>query len=271
VGDFNARIDVYPTPTKTADLLDTLGQLGYVLANKPTLSTYICHSGSSAIDLVFYNPNMCDLGSQKYASDLSPSIKKHQPIETVLRVTSNYCMSSPVTFVNPLTRKVDVQKLNNSMYFNDVHEALVKQDVNTAIGLLNQILRDSIPQTSRRKRHAKPWFDGDCYQSKQYISQLLILARVWPQLYGMYEYGRMRYKYLLNMKRREYYVRQERALIDSAEQEPHKFLAKSSTRISCPISLERWVLHFKEILFCDGYVSYILNAQDIQITPLNLS
>ncbi|KAJ4447570.1 hypothetical protein ANN_09577 [Periplaneta americana] len=105
-GDMNCRIDVHNRKAET--VLQFLEEEGLTLINKAPEKTYVCHSGSSTIDLVLKYMKSVRKVTQEM---LKIAARKHMPVATTFTLQKE----SPTCPWNPkISRKLDTQRTEQS-------------------------------------------------------------------------------------------------------------------------------------------------------------
>jgi hypothetical protein len=245
IGDMNCRIDQTQWPKKSQDLLDICHSYGFELANDLSALTYLCHNGSSLIDLLFYRPGSFNCDAVGYAKALLPSIRKHQPMLGEFSSLEQpwAAKTAPATV---FSRRLDASKLCFKPQSMDV---LFNRNVDSIVDdVLSVLKRSIIPRTEARRRHSQVWFDTECYLAKKMLLQALTLARLVPDMRPWYNGLRRMYKRLLDDKRALRAARDEAELISRAEKEPYRFIDRRSKSFNCPIPVAEWHNHFAQLL-----------------------
>ena len=104
-GDLNCRID-QPTG-KSMAVLNYLEGEGLTLLSRKEDKTYLCHNGSSTIDIFF--SNLKGVKSCKTRTLQSVTIRKHLPTELTLILDSEFTQHSPQKTM--ISRRLDTDKL----------------------------------------------------------------------------------------------------------------------------------------------------------------
>lgn len=245
MGDFNCRIDQEAHSEKTTHLLTTLCEMGFSVANDPKIVTYICHNGASTIDLFFVEQNRLASNSRCTYSDITTGqlCRKHQAME--LRVSWSQ-RSNTLLRPKPLSRMVDVNILSNSILLSEAYLALERNQAEKAYMLLCA----AIAAASAYKpinRTAKPWFDAECHAWKHFTLQLLEAARINDALRPYYSAVRKSCKNVFLCKRTRYEESREKKMIDEAERQPYKFNVRGKQGAQCPIPMNMWKRHLKQL------------------------
>lgn len=154
VGDFNCRLD----QERGTLLTETLEFLGFTLLNDPTIPTYICHNGSSTIDLAFSR----DCGLSSFEVSNKCTWRKHQPIlitiSDIPRVTNGTASHSKPQF----KRIPDITKAP------DAFQMLTMSDeASQALSDLTSAIKMTLSTPSNKHKHSsQPWFNNVCIKMK---------------------------------------------------------------------------------------------------------
>lgn len=110
-GDYNCRTD--KRSHKTELLLEYLQEEGFELINNPKHPTYICHNGSSTIDLVFLNSRMKAMTNSMQSTIIQLPYRKHLPVLTTIE-TKTITKPNPKQPQGKIGRQLDLSKVENS-------------------------------------------------------------------------------------------------------------------------------------------------------------
>lgn len=256
-GDLNCRID--KRNVKTQAVVDFLLDYRLRLLNREQEFTYIAPNGRSTIDLVFTDSlGPAQVKIEKYA------IRKHLPVITKLQLTQPVHPRPNMNHRPKISRHIDEEKWHTT-----------KPEIQSIISMMRQgnldgataNLTESIAQATKRifnpARTAKPWFDEECYKTRQRTLQLLHEARK-PESDALAEYAEQRreYKHLLKEKRTAYDLHSEEKLIAETERMPYKILRTSKRSHTTPlVNMEQWESHFSNLLGEKGRMSNDLIPQ----------
>jgi hypothetical protein len=144
---------------------------------------------------------------------------------------------------------------------------LVKTDVNLALDLFNECMRDCSKCMEKKvcynaKQKKKTWFDDKCVKMRRNLRKLLRKFRKTLSSEDRFQYCKTRreYKHLLNAKKKQYKDKQFSELLESLadQSEFWKKIKRLSPRIVQPhdISIDTWHNHFKKVLEVNDTLSF---------------
>lgn len=241
-GDFNARFDV---PCVKFDELNYFMEANNFFLLNSTEPTYICHNGSSTIDLFYTDiPRSMGVGQTEVVHDSSTLLRKHCPVLTKFRQSTVEYHSEPK---HSRIIDLDILQLSDG---EAAYSALEDHNVNRAYQLVTEAIIGAspavIPYTKRFS-----WFDSTCYALRKRVLELLRLARFNRVYLGVYATARKHYKITLRKKKQEFDEKEEVKLVCRAEKEPW-CLAVRKKNPAAGISLMAWHTHFSKLLQVGG-------------------
>jgi Reverse transcriptase (RNA-dependent DNA polymerase)/Endonuclease-reverse transcriptase len=267
-GDFNCRVDrnikTGKMYVKGVAIINTMSLINLKMCNDPTAKTYICHNGSSTIDLLFCNPNYVKCVSQQFPLLKAASFKKHQPVlfNLKLLLSDNHNLDFVTFKKSVITNKINHYKL--SLIFQKERIGLDKLiveglDIEKIYNTLQYCIIESAEPKKVYTRNSQPWFDNEAFSLRKHILDILFELRHCKfsnkNLLEYYSHLRRLYKNLLYKKQKEYQEKYEEKLVILAENTPYTYLHKERiVNVQCPISLQEWETHFKTIYNCNNYI-----------------
>ncbi|MGL4389034.1 MAG: reverse transcriptase family protein, partial [Brevinema sp.] len=262
-GDFNCRMDDIRNE-KGLSLINVMSELNYILCNDPMAKTYICHNGSSTIDLLFVDPSKFILISKFFPKYGGIHLRKHQPLIFNLQFqqSNNKSVNFATTPTSKITNKIDQEKFDYLMQenFEHLNYLLTTGEVDKIYEQFqNLILNSAIPK-KYSTRQAKPWFDQEAFILRKYILHILFQLRFCrfqdKQLLLHFNSVKKDYSNMLNVKRNLFQIKFEEQLVKNAESVPYTYLKKDRiVSVQCPIPVYEWENHFKTILNCNNLLS----------------
>lgn len=265
LGDFNCRID--RKSPKGESLIDTMSQINLVLCNPPNTKTYYAPNGSSTVDLLFIDPtSFINIICNVYDSTLSSSLRKHVPISYHFNQVTNNTPGYEAVEKSQITNKIDINKILSlfNLHNNKIKNLFDTGNTNEIYITLKNIIYESAEPKNNRKRNAKPWFDKQCYITRQY---LLSLRHSISCQHDHFEYAEYRkeYRKLLFIKQEAFNAKQEKVLVEKAEETPYTYLSKDKVAVSqCPIPIYEWEPYFTQLF----NVNSISATQSLSLTDL---
>jgi Reverse transcriptase (RNA-dependent DNA polymerase)/Endonuclease-reverse transcriptase len=261
-GDFNCRMDV-SNNEKGISLIEVMSDLNCILCNDPMAKTYICHNGSSTIDLLFIDPSKFILISHHFPKFAGAHLRKHQPIVFNIKFLHNVqSINFPTTPLSNITNKIDQEKLHNLIQenFNLLNSLFATCDIDKIYDKMQYLILNSAVPKKCSERQAKPWFDKEAFISRKLVLDTLFKLRICSfqdkQLLSYFAVVKKDYVNLLNVKRDLFQTKFEENLVSIAENTPYTYLKKDKIlRVQCPIPVYKWENHFKEILNCNNMSS----------------
>jgi exonuclease III len=103
-GDLNCRID--RSNIKTDLILNYLAEEGFTVTNKANEKTYICHNGSSTIDLIFHNAHLATTCAKVISYTSTASLRKHLPVMAKLKMHCSDTNKTNIT--NRVKRQLNI-------------------------------------------------------------------------------------------------------------------------------------------------------------------
>ena len=243
-GDFNARLD---QGTRGEELLELLYHSGYTSLNCPNTPTYICHNGSSTIDLVFVNdPKL--VPSKLLVSDNHAT--KHSVIS--LKLNASYETNA--------NKSTAIRECNVEMLKGHIDLSL-QNGIDVFYNNFVSAIRDS--SITKKKRTSKLWFDKECYILHDKLKQqyknthgsmtktnLAALATVKKQ-----------FKTLCKRKKTAWQKRRQEKILYTAETDKSQFWnilkVKKQQPAQCHVTADEWSDHFTSLF-------------DVPTVPFNL-
>jgi hypothetical protein len=224
VGDFNIRIDQNNSRTET--FLEYTTQLGYTLESRADIKTYICHNGSSTIDLIFlkdYAPQV----SVDYANlNLYNGITKHQPMAFQLH------LAEPTNIQNKKSQVKSIHltsfNTNVSQIVSTLQERSEDNPIEFTVSEINNLFYQHAI-TNNKKIRSNIFFDQECKNLRRIMIHTLILMRQDISWSNIYNYYRKVYHSLIKEKKRSYDQRNEERRVERAEKEPYRYLKQGPT------------------------------------------
>jgi hypothetical protein len=273
-GDLNCRIDQHPRSQRTNSLINALAHEGFWLVTEASIPTYLCHNGSSTIDLFFtdFPPEQVKYAGPVTTLNIS-SLRKHIPtIMEVICIPATTELSS-----RRLPTQIDMYRFTSGLVSLSPNDALCPLHVFSTIRFITRLLCDSTIQPTRRT--SQPWFDGECYDLKKFSIQALQLALTQDYMRPFYNAIRRNFNQLKRLKQRQYQERAEERLVQRAEEEPYRFLHRPKPLQSCPVDLGCWATHFQGLLsmanttpdvaLCTRFCYVPDRVQQLQIKSMN--
>ena len=165
-------------------------------------------------------------------------IRKHKQVIATLNImcpTDNSC---------PRTRrkKIDGAALAADNSLSLVPQMLLKGDVDTAVGVMNQAIIKASVCPKQKKRKNRPWYDNECRSLKN---------AVMGQQPGTQEFASARRKYLnlITQKRQQYNENKLLQRVEESELRPWALLRKSGRPpLDGAIGTEELRSHFVPLL-----------------------
>ncbi|KAJ4451801.1 hypothetical protein ANN_03273 [Periplaneta americana] len=115
-------------------------------------------------------------------------------------------------------------------------------------------IRKHLPSTPPQptKRKSKPWFDSECYTTRNLVLEKLQEMKKTNKNYENLRLGYMhikiKYNSLLKAKKQEYTQIKEEELLREAEIKPYRVLEPRRTKVTPSIAMTVWERHFADLL-----------------------
>ena len=239
-GDFNCRRD--KPDRKAIAVFDMLEEEGFKLVNKESIPTYICHNGSSVIDLVFYRGKEINITHQKH---IWTPIRKHVPIQTCFTIEALELEKKEQEWA---PRRINTDQLSSLIERETITSLIEKGDINEALDRIETTLLDSSGEKPTERR-SKPWFDSECFTYRKKTLEKLHRWRMLKSEAALVEYSEKRrnYKALIREKRLLHAQKVEFETLRAAEISPHKILEPRRAKVNSQIPMTSWEDHFTKL------------------------
>ena len=241
-GDFNARLDI-PNVAKTNDLTDALADFGFLLFNKPEDYTFRASNnhGTSTIDLAF---GTLPLRVQVDCSSKVSSLRRHLPV--IIKCDSSR-PTPPEVVRSRVSRKL-IPELLDLLDPTDIERFLTESDSDAAYAalvssLLNSTSAPAPPIAPSRFIER----DRDCVRLRRRVLSLHHLIRCRPWLWEELAVAKREYSLRLRVVKEEQRLREEDKRLAEAEKFPWKLNPRRNGSFNCPLPLEAFTKHFKEV------------------------
>ena len=235
-GDLNCRID--KPDHKTELILELLEEENFKLINK----------AKSTIDLVFIKGDQLKVIEHEVMYS-NPAVI---PVATRLQLIGSKAPNKPNTD-RVTTRKLQQDNINaRKEELDRISTEIENYSVDEMLEIATEHIRKA--QIHRHPRHAKPWYDRECYALRRETLNLLHEARRTKEKSTIEIYSRKRksYKKLIHKKRAIYSENQARKQALEATTGP--FIATRKRLKSAPseIPMTSWETHFNKTLNRDN-------------------
>ena len=250
-GDLNCRTD--KRTQKATSVLEYLTEEGLKLINDPDEPTYICHNGTSTIDLILTSTTIKEISKQIVSKSNTSPLRKHLAVKATLSV-SGLERKKDKSLVK-IHRNLCKMTLQQSVLELRNMEDLIKDDeIDEAAKKMETIIKNAQIPKPQNDRKARPWFDNHCYEEKKSVLNLLHKARTTKQIGHLQAYacGRRKYKALIKNKKALYIEAEVSKTVAAATADP--FLALKTQMPSLPhnIQMTTWQEHFNRIMNIGG-------------------
>ena len=246
VGDFNCKMN----SQKGEMLVEFLDNIGFSLANDTDTPTYICHNGTSVIDLIFHREVIVTSFQQLHCQ-----YRKHRPLR--LEISNQYIESGGVADPRPkFKRKLDLAKAETAL--KCLHSRIFALDASTLLEMFTEALLSAMTlSNNNQKCYGKPWMDMSCVARKRESIRLSKEVLIWKTRHGVVPDGLLReyseakrlYKKTIREARCKSERQKELNFIRNVESSgsvfkllrPHKQASGSG------VSDEKWKVHFTDL------------------------
>ena len=233
-GDFNCRLDT--ENGRGEDLCQNLETLGLTCVNDHTSPTYICHNGSSVIDLFFIlDRRNCNFS---HVNILPSELTKHQFVTYNIDMDSNILDKK-----KDKVKSIDTDILAEKMTFIDNISA-------ENYDFFIESVRKSAAKRPK-KRKSKPWFDRECYnllKASKHLRKRLVSDRSCLEIYAE---SKKLFKKQCQKKRKKYLSEKENHMLQKAEADRSDFwsILKCRTPVRTPSAVQHsvWTDHFASL------------------------
>ena len=247
-GDFNCRVDKDDMKSKT--VIQFLEEEGLVLINNRNSPTYICHNGSSTIDLIFINSQSIAQDIKiPAAKELAP-LRKHLPILASIRINTHRPQGNKKESII-IKRSLDISSMESATAIKEhILEDIQQGDIDAAALVLEDRIKKSQVKVNRIKRKSQAWFDAACYKTRREVLEHLHAAKRTKSNEALLAYTnqRRKYKCLLKEKKSAWAKEEEQKLVDKALKNQFEALKPKTPTFSQTISIQTWEKHFQQIL-----------------------
>jgi hypothetical protein len=148
-----------------------------------------------------------------------------------------------------LGKKIDMNALHRHRNQLDrVIKGLEKGKIEDAAHWIQTCIEDAAKPGPER-RHAKPWFDLECYHRRKETLAKLHKTRQSKSLEDIDEHrkSRSQYKQLIIRKRKAHIEIMQKAIIEEAETDPYKAIHPRQQMFQPNISMDTWETHISRI------------------------
>lgn len=243
-GDLNCRIDIQNYKAKIIG--EKLQEEGFILLNNPNIPTYISYNGKSTIDIAFIRGPIRGNITPIWTANHTP-LRKHIPQEINIQGEWRKTQEKQE---QALSRIIDIGNVEEKTEEIKQIETLIDNaQLEEATQALGELLRQAA--NPRNKRRAKQWFDTECYRlRKEVLESLHQLRRCAenPTLLRTYAEKRYTYKKTLKEKKRIFWEREGKKLVEEATRDPYIALRSRKRAETQYISMKEWETHFDNIL-----------------------
>ena len=242
-GDFNVRID---QQTSRADIVNEhFIQMGFILESKAEMKTYLCHNGSSTIDLVY--TRQIKHSEITYAElALLNGFKKHQPIQAVVHIPGTDKHENRTTPQVKTLNMVTFGKATRCVEENMQH-LVATQGIDHVVEQVNTIFHNNSKNKTPKMRKQTPFFDKECEHLRNamlHYRHLSVQDKSWSE---WYTYSRKIYHRVLEEKKRVHTDNIHMTKVLSSEQKPYMYLKpKYAGNIPNALSTEQMRCFLKE-------------------------
>ena len=240
-GDFNARFDL-ANDEKSSDLVEFLGDFGFYILNRSDEVTYRSSNGCSTIDLIFTNTLNHSL-IVDVQSDAA-SLRKHLPVKVNSKTNLRRVDQENVP---KLSRQIVVDRLSGAE-MDGIESSINNGEINTAYSRLVSETLSAVNHVIEIKRFRGLLNDPECARLKKRVLSLLHFLPSRPWLQNQYNEAKHQLKVRLKAVKEEKRLAEEEKRLSEAESRPWKLNPRRNGQFSCPIPLERWHLHFSQLL-----------------------
>jgi len=231
-GDFNVRLDTKTQRIRT--LNEQFEQMGFILESKKEMKTYICHNGSSTIDLV-YTRQIMNTAVTYAELALLNGIRKHQPIQAIVHI-----QGTDTQYPQPKDQVKSVNIVTFGSATREIEENIRNVgstiDVNNLVDQLNTAFHEHSVNKTSNKKHSAQFFDEECEYWRQAMLSYRHLAVQNTSWSEWYTYTRKMYHKLISEKKRVHADNEHMSKVLRSEQKIHLFLKPRYTG-KIPISL----------------------------------
>ncbi|KAJ4441179.1 hypothetical protein ANN_11030 [Periplaneta americana] len=233
-GDLNCRIDI--TQDKAASVISYLENEGLSLINDKQEKTYICHNGSSTIDLIFSNMKRLHLTGREALNNVV--IRKHLPTiaHFIMDTTQNTAPSTSMKYsrkLSPDQMRIEDPRVNSAI------EHISRGDMDAGLETMENIIMSAMMPAKSVARKAQPWFNAKCYEARKKTISALHKARDSGLPNHLKEYSHTRRAYKMVLKEtKQHMVQEEARLLTDAENAPFKALKSRTPRFPRDIPIQ---------------------------------
>ena len=233
-GDFNARIDIQTN--KFEILNEHLEQMGFIMESNAEMKTYICHNGSSTIDLVYVR-HIAHTKITYAEMTILEGFRKHQPLHITFQINKKTAHKEPV---KPKVKSLDIHKFNvtTQIIKNNMRNLLTDHSIDHVVEEVNTLFHKySRNKTHKSNTRSAKYFDEECKAWRYtmlYYKNNIRVDKSWSQWYTI---ARKIYHIVVENKKRIHIERQHLKLVEQTEQIPYLYLKHKHTGVDIPNAL----------------------------------
>lgn len=149
-----------------------------------------------------------------------------------------------------LARKINIEGIS-AHAVNGIESLIEEEDINGAYERLVKVIRDAAPEVNKVKKNNQTWWNQECNDKRKKVTDLTNRARVVScsrQTLKSLAIARAEFKQTVNECQLKHKQAEEEKCIREAEILPWKLNPRRNGKFSCPIPLENWSPHFKNLL-----------------------
>jgi hypothetical protein len=209
---------------------------------------YICHNGSSVIDIALIRGPLRGSISPLWNYDATP-VRKHIP----MKITLDTEQDMPLTRApQKIVRKINADKIKEETHkIQQVEKLIEQEDLEGATTALNELLQNATEYNKGNGRRAQGWFDAECYLKRNLVLQYLHEIRKNPfdtSRKGRYAIERSSYKSMIKRKKAEYWEAENKREAEEAQKDPYIALRLRTRHHRPYMDMQEWEKHFNSIL-----------------------
>ena len=241
-GDFNARIDAGRS-MKTEAIVDLMEDFGFSLISCESEPTYLCHNGSSVIDLVFVNFPGCRVATEH--AEKCILLKKHLPVK--VKVPSQSPAAHAQLSTCPSRRRLVAPDELTPEWMNSVETLLGQLDLDAATVMLTTGILEVAPLNIPKRLEFGLKRDPTIDRQKWLLINLHKKVLKNPALLSEYAVEKKKLKALIAERKQLLWQREEERKIAEAESTPWSIKPKRWTTMGNQIPLDVWEDHFSRL------------------------
>ena len=222
---------------------EAVEELGLIIKSPTTEPTYVCHSGSSCVDVILSTVE-AEGSLMTECETVLTSDRKHRSLRFSLRQTGMPKRGASIVrhASAPLSRTLDVPRLQALMN---------QQPIDQSIDILGEFLRKSITEsceTRVAKHRSRPWFDAECKLAK--LNSLSAAKAHSEGLCDLQHYisARIEYQLIGTQKKKDHRIEKRIRTIQESVKRPWLLLSQRPAQANSVINDAAWTTHFEQLL-----------------------